>query len=358
VPNAASARVSRRGLLTLAAAAALPAACSRRAPSETAAAPTTQPATGSTSIAPAATASRPKPAPTPAAKVKTAKVVPPGGGPVPYHRGKVLLGSYLSLQGRSLAQSLALRRQQLGRDQRIVHVYYDWADALPRSRGAIGSGSTLMVSWHGTHYADITGGGSDKRIAAAARNLAAIKKPTLLRWGWEMNGNWFDWDGTHNGKNPAGYIKAWRRIHKIFRNEGAGNVAFVWSPNWNSGPDVSWNAYERYYPGDAYVDWVGVSAYPFSGQTPRTLFHRICEVYGDRKPIMATETASIDHGGSTKADWIKAFSAYVAATPAIGGVVWFDTDTQGGTDVNFRPDTTKASLAAYRAMARSPHFAG
>jgi glycosyl hydrolase family 26 len=356
-----SARVSRRGLLTLAAAAALPAACSRRAPSTAAVAPASAPAVGPAGAAPAATASRaPSVAPsaTPSPKVTATKAVAPGGGPVPYHRGKVLLGSYLSLKGRSLGQSLALRRQQLGRDQRIVHVYYAWADELPRSRGSIGSGGTLMVSWHGTRYAAITGGGSDRRIAAAARNLAAIKKPTLLRWGWEMNGNWFDWDGTHNGKKPAGYIKAWRRIHRIFADEGADNVAFVWSPNWNSGPDVGWNAYEHYYPGDAYVDWVGVSAYPFTEQTPRTLLHRIVSEYGARKPIMVTETASIEHGGSTKADWIKTFSAYVAATPAIGGVVWFDTDTQPGTAENFRIDTSRATLAAYRAMARSSHFAG
>jgi hypothetical protein len=269
-----------------------------------------------------------------------------------------MLGSYLELGGLSVKQSLALRRKQLGREQRIVHVFYSWQDSLPSTRPDVAASSTLLISWRGTHYSEINGGSADKRIAAEARRLVAYKRPVLLRWGWEMNGNWFDWDGTHNGKKPAGYVTAWKRLHKIFRNEGAANVAWVWSPNWNSGPDVSWNQYEHYYPGDAYVDWVGVSAYPFNGQTPKTLFRRICAEYGARKPIMLTETAAIDHGGNSKADWIRDFSAYVRATPSIGGVVWFDTDVQPGTDENFRIDTNGAALAAYRAMARSARFSG
>ena len=345
------ARVSRRGLLTLAAAAALPAACTRRAPPGVAQPPGVPSALAST--APSAT--RPAPATTTAAATKAPVL---GGGPVPFRPGKALLGSYLALGGMSITQSLALRRKQLGRDQRIVHVFYTWADNLPPARPDVGDAGTLMISWAGTRYAEITGGSADKRIAVGARRLAAHGKPTLLRWGWEMNGNWFAWDGTHNGKQPAGYVQAWRRLHRIFRDEGADNVSWVWSPNWNSGPNVPWNAYERYYPGDAYVDWVGVSAYPFNSQTPRTLFHRICDTYGSRKPIMLTETAAIDHGGRSKADWITAFSAYVQATPSIGGVVWFDTDTQPGTDENFRVDTSSATLAAYRAMARSARFGG
>jgi hypothetical protein len=348
VPNRPPARLTRRGLLTAAAAAALPAACTRRTP----------PAAAPPSPAAASPAASTSAAPAPSARVLTGtEAARLSGGPVAFEPGKAMLGSYLALDGMSLEQSLALRRKQLGRDQRIVHFFYDWTDNLPSSRPDIGD-STLLVSWGGTRYAEITGGSADKLIAAAARRLAAHDRPTLLRWGWEMNGNWFDWDGVHNGRKPAGYVTAWRRLHRIFRDEGAGNVAWVWGPNWNSGPNVSWNAYEHYYPGDAYVDWVGVSGYPFGTQSPKTLFHRICAEYGSRKPIMLAETAAIDHGGHSKADWIATFNAYVQATPSIGGVVWFDTDTQPGTDENFRIDSSGATLTAYRAMARSARFAG
>jgi beta-mannanase len=180
----------------------------------------------------------------------------------------------------------------------------------------------------------------------------------LLRWAWEMNGDWFEWDGSHNGRHPAAYVRAYRRIHRIFREAGAGNVAFVWSPNWNSSPDASWNRMERYYPGDEYVDWVGVSGYNFFAESPRTLFQHVVRAYGTNKPIMLAETAAIEHGGNSKAKWITALAAYVRRTPSIGAVVWFDTDVQHDSAENFRFDSTTAALAAYRTMVRSSRFSG
>jgi hypothetical protein len=283
-----------------------------------------------------------------------AEAATPWGGPVRFQPGRAMLGSYLALRGRTLTQSLALRRQQLGRDQRIVHKYYPWSGYYPTAEPDVPSSSILMVSWDGTAYHQITDGASDTTIGQMATHLAALKRPVLLRWGWEMNGNWFAWDGTHNGRQPGGYIAAWQRMHKIFRAKGATNVAWVWGPNWNSGPNVAWNHFQHYYPGDAYVDWVGVSGYNFSGETPHTLFTPIVAAYGKRKPIMLAETAAVHN----RPKWIKQLSSYVAATPSVGAVVWFDTDSQKGAKYNFRPDVDASTLAAYRAMARSKRFAG
>ena len=362
VAPASGPRLGRRGLLTIAALATLPAACGRQpAAAETAAPPVgLQSAPPVSSIAPAATvtASAPaSPSPSASASAKTEKAAPAsrGGGPVPFKSGQARLGAWLSLRGKSLSQSLALRRQQLGRDYDIVHIFCAWNEHFERP--AIG-GSTLMISWTGVKYDEINNGSNDSLIAAAARNLARQGAPTLLRWGWEMNGNWFEWDGTHNGQNTAGFIKAWKRMHGIFRDEGADNVAWNWSPNWNSGPNVSWNKMQRYYPGDAYVDWVGVSAYNFDGESPRTLLAPIVNAYGGRKPIILSETASIDHGGNSKAAWTADLSAYVRATPQIGALCWFDTDTQSDSVHNFRIDSSSASLAAFRTMARTSRFSG
>ena len=268
------------------------------------------------------------------------------------------MGSYLALGGMSLSQSLALRRKQLGREQRIVHRFYPWAGYVPTSEPDVGRNSVLMVSWHGAPWSQINNGSSDKNIASVARKLAGMKRPILLRWGWEMNGNWFEWDGAHNGQNPAAYVSAWRRLHRIFREQGATNVAWVWSPNWNSAPDAGWNQFAKYYPGDAYVDWVGVSGYDFYDESPGTLFSAVRRTYGNRKPLILSETAAVDLGPGSKATWIRKLSAWVKATPEVGAVVWFDTDTQDGTDHNFRPDTDAAALAAYRAMVTSARFSG
>jgi hypothetical protein len=359
-------RLKRRGLLTLAALAVLPAAACSRESADAADVEAVQPPIGTmpsaapvSSLGSAVTvtaAPSASPSATAAEHKKTeVAVASHGGGPVPFKPGEVQLGAYLALSGKSFSQSLSLRRSQLDRDYSIVHIFCAWTEHFERP--SIGD-STLMISWNSPAYSEINTGSQDSVIKAAARNLAAMGKPTLLRWGWEMNGNWFPWDGTHNGEDTAGYIKAWKRMHGIFADAGADNVAWVWSPNWNSGPNVSWNKMQRYYPGDDYVDWVGVSGYDFDSESPHTLFSPIVSAYGATKPIIFSETAAIDHGGNTKASWTNDLSAYVRETPEIGALVWFDTDTQSDSAYNFRIDSSSSELAAFRSMARSARFTG
>jgi hypothetical protein len=283
------------------------------------------------------------------------------GGVVPGVPGKAMFGSYLSLQGMSDSEAMALRREQLGRDQRIVHVFYEWRDDLPSRVSAMPEQAYPLVSWRGTSYSEILSGGSDERIARAARRLKNFNRPVFLRWGWEMNGDWFAWGGPRNGNNPAGYVECWRRMHGIFKKEGATNVAWVWSPNWNSKPSTTastWNKIEAYYPGDEYVDWVGVSGYNLNQEPPAHLYDGIYTRYAARKPMMITEMGAVEDGGNTKGDWIKRFATYAARRPNICAVVWFDTDTHKSYHEVWRVDSNAHSLAEYRAMVRSPRFSG
>jgi hypothetical protein len=298
-----------------------------------------------------AASAKPSTSPTPA-------VVTKGGGPVPFRPGKAMLGAYLGLEGRSLTESLALRRNQLGRDERIVHVFYDFTDTLPQAVEGLPAKATPMVSWRGCPLTDINSGASDALIARAARRLKRQGRPVLLRWGWEMNGDWYKWSAARNGKDGQAYVTAWRRLHRIFAEEKATNVSWVWSPNWNSDPVAEWNTFAALYPGDEYVDWVGVSGYNLHRETPDKLFAGIYLAYAARKPIMITEVGSVDRGGRTKADWITLFARWVEAHPAVGAVTWFDTDTHPGYEEKWRIDTDAESLAAYKAMAASARFSG
>ena len=82
--------------------------------------------------------------------------------------------------------------------------------------------------------------------------------PIWFRPANEMNGSWTPYYG-----DPTNYVKAWRRMYNIAEQLGvtAYNV-FVWSPNSVSMPGTEANAMKNYYPGDMYVDWLGVSCYP------------------------------------------------------------------------------------------------
>ena len=342
----APAKITRRRLLGLAGIAAVPAATiagwQGRPKSGTAEATPRHEPSGSSS-------------PTPSA---TPKVVTRGGGPVPFVPGKIMLGAYLDLEGKTFAQALALRRQQLGRDERIVHVFYAWTDTLPQSIASMPAGAIPMISWRGTTYADILDGGSDALIARAARRLAGFARPVLLRWAWEMNGDWYAWGGVKNPEHSAGFVKCWQRIHRIFADQGATNVSWVWSPNWDSATGESWNQIQDYYPGDQYVDWVGMSGYNLHRETPAGLYDAVYTLYSARKPIMITEAGSVDRGGTTKGDWITTFAQWAGERPGVGAVTWFDTDTHPGYAEKWRIDTDAASLAAYKAMAVSPRFSG
>ncbi len=341
-------RLTRRHVVGgLAALAAVPAAglAVRRIGTQEAAEATTSPGRGaSASAQPRASA--------------TAKVVTKGGGPVPFRPGTALLGAYLGLHGKSLTESLALRRRQLGRDERIVHLFYDFEDTLPHALDDVPARAVPMISWRGCPLAGITSGARDALIARAARQLRRLDRPVLLRWGWEMNGDWYAWGAARNGKDNDAYVTAWRRLHRIFAEERAANVSWVWSPNWNSRPVEAWNTYAALYPGDRYVDWVGVSGYNLNRESPHTLFSPIYRAYAATKPILITEVGAVDRGGRTKADWITLFAQWVQTHPGVGGVTWFDTDTHPGSAEKWRVDTDAESLAAYRAMALSARFSG
>src|SRR5205814_4602536 len=47
----------------------------------------------------------------------------------------------------------------------------------------------------------------------------------------------------------------------LMRSEGADNLQWVWHVNWLDEPEQKWNAFENYFPGEKYFDWVALSAY-------------------------------------------------------------------------------------------------
>ncbi len=128
--------------------------------------------------------------------------------------------------------------------------------------------------------------------------------PVYIRFGAEVN----IWD---NRADPAQFIQAFRTVANLARQHTS-NTAMVWSMNVVSSWDIDMN---DYYPGDEYVDWVGVSLYMqkyflgrnnwaenekfnevvfFSGRNadPVKMLDEVVTKYGGRKPIMITESGS------------------------------------------------------------------
>ena len=74
-------------------------------------------------------------------------------------------------------------------------------------------------------------------------------RPIFLRIGYEFDGPWNNYD-------PTRYRNAFRYIKDYLDNQGVTNVAYVWqSAAWGeTGGNI-----DPWYPGDNYVDWVGLS---------------------------------------------------------------------------------------------------
>lgn len=78
-----------------------------------------------------------------------------------------------------------------------------------------------------------------------------IAKPVIYRPFHEMNGNWFWWG--RDNCTPEEYIQLYRLTVERLRANGLNNVIMCWSPDTRLA--------EEYYPGDDYVDIVGLDVY-------------------------------------------------------------------------------------------------
>ena len=179
----------------------------------------------------------------------------------------------------------------------------------------------------GVTLRDVAEGKQDSQIRAWARAAAAFGYPFLFRPWWEMNGNWYSW-----GRNPD-YVDAWRHFHDLVEEEGATNVTWAWVVDaiW-SDPASDPTAY---YPGDRYVDWVGMDAYnwglnplqPDKWRDPEEVVDPTVELLtriAPGKPMCICEDASTEVGGD-KAAWITdMLGTYLPAHPEIKAYLWFN----------------------------------
>lgn len=179
--------------------------------------------------------------------------------------------------GRRLASDWITK---LGQDGKIVHIALEPNDGL-----------NLVMD--------------DAYLTTLAKEMGQTKTPIFLRFASEMNGPWVKYHG-----NPKQYIEKFRLVAKKMR-EFAPNVAMVWCPY-----ATPTNPIPSYYPGDEYVDWVGVNIYSvtFYNQDPRMSGKGVHPVekldyiynrYAKKKPIMigeygATHFSALENTSTTE----------------------------------------------------------
>jgi hypothetical protein len=109
------------------------------------------------------------------------------------------------------------------------------------------TGATLAAEANGAY---------DHYFLQTAETLASYGQgSSIIRIGWEFNGNWYPWSA---GGQASNYVAAYRQIVVTFRSVPNTDFKFEWNPNIG---DLGVGDLATYYPGDAYVDDVGLDVY-------------------------------------------------------------------------------------------------
>ncbi len=232
-----------------------------------------------------------------------------------------------------------------------------------RSYGAI-----PMLNWasNGETTADeqafnlkaIISGQFDSYLRSFATSVKQWGHPFLLRFDWEMNGNWFPWSQERNGNGAGEYVAAWRHVHDIFTDVGATNASWVWCPYVSQNPD----ALAKFYPGDQYVDWTCLNGYNWGPLMDgpngwhsfqslyTTSYDEVTDQIAPSKPMLIGEVGSSDVGGSEPA-WISTmFNELPSQFPQIRALVWWET-------IDPRPAYQKLNLMLEDSAGASQAFA-
>jgi beta-mannanase len=248
-------------------------------------------------------------------------------------------------------------RDLLGPRLALASVYLAWGAKEPRfDRAGMDAlrlrGLTPMVTWEPWRVpeggesptaqpsyalATIVEGRHDAYIHAWAEACRAYGAPLLLRPMHEMNGDWYPWCGTVNGNSPELYVRAWRHLRRIFAARGAGNVSWVWCPYIRSYPGVSGNDAAAYFPGDEWVDRVGLDGYNWGNRSAPHHWESFEALFGpayrqlgllSARPLLLAEVGCAEEGGA-KDRWIgEMFAALPAQFPRVESLVWFECDKE------------------------------
>lgn len=317
------------------------------------------------------------------AKLKAPRYVPPIV--VKADRNKAQILKARKLFGLYTAQSpfqyaeFNLVQDQVARNADISGYFQSWRDPYRPDaiKAAWHRGDIPLLTWESMEQIGvidkksnakyslpkIINGQFDAYLTQYARGITSTGLPVIIRLDHEMNGNWYPWSElTSNGKSINGnrrgdYVKMWRHVHDIFQREGANQYAmWLWSPNRiNQIPRMP--APKAFYPGDKYVDLIGMSGYyrPYDGKPTFANSHErtlpLLRQATRNKPIILSEIGATEDKDK-KSLWINDMFTQLQkpVNSDIIGFVWFNfaVTSKGNTNdwrINSTPRTSKTVSA-------------
>lgn len=211
----------------------------------------------------------------------------------------------------------------------------------------------------------ILSGNYDDELTQYGKDIASYGYPVMLRWGHEFNGNWYTWsvDSDGNLVTASKWVEAYKHVHDMVVEAGGTNAIWIWCPN-NSTSSSNGQSLSDYYPGDNYVDWLGIDGYNWGTTESWSSWTLFEGVFGTMyqslvstfpgKPIIIGEYGCTSTGGD-KAAWITDhFKTIKSDFPQIKAIVWFNINKE----TDWRFNSTTASTTAFKEGLADSVFSG
>jgi hypothetical protein len=276
------------------------------------------------------------------------------------------LGAHAGQLGGETKQGAVLQLEsQIGRKLAIDHQYYKWDTQFPTSHESwtVGRGTIPFLNWKAQRlngaivpWSSIASGAEDAAIVARADAIKAFGSPIYLSFHHEPENDLATWG------SPGDYAAAFRHVVEVFRSRGVTNVAFVWTMmSWTFEPRSGRDP-NAYYPGDDYVEIIGVDGYnwyPVRAEASWRSFREVFQPSNDFaaahvKPWMAVETGTQEDPDQPgrKGQWFTDIIATAKGWPLLKAVIYYNTIK----DYDWRLESSVSSIQGFAQLGADPYF--
>lgn len=201
----------------------------------------------------------------------------------------------------------------------------------------------------------IVRGDYDDHFRRLAADIKTYGRPVLFRLNNEMNSDWTSYCGMITLLDPEIFCAGWRRLYDIFVECGVDNVIWIWNPNAVSCPYSNWGEDLAYYPGNDYVQILGLTSYEMNnGSGPvsfrdhyTSLWEKNRVLFGDMPCIIGefacgaggNTSGALKRNQASQAQWVAdMFSDFAdwdnhPYLQQIKGAIWFSCNDYSGDQI-------------------------
>ncbi|KAF0819540.1 hypothetical protein KIS4809_1401 [Bacillus sp. ZZV12-4809] len=283
-------------------------------------------------------------------------------------RSGIYLGGYV-LQDEYINTSMNKFNKHTGKTHASYFRYVGYGKPFPKewAEEVIAAGGFPQVAWEPNNGLEEVK--DDEYLRQFAKDAGELKVPILLRYASEMNGTWTFYSG-----HSEQYIEKWKLVHDVMEEE-APNVMMLW--NVFTMPE---STIDEFYPGDEYVDYVGVNIYNVfyhndkieaksDFEDPLRLLDYVYNTYNHKKPIVIGEFGATNytvtdgkHHDDFAVEKITRMYKYLPELyPRVKFIYYFDVNNlvnapEGRKINNYAITEKKSILNAYAANTKSGSY--